>query len=210
MQVKRSGTGNYITALVSFKTSFLFNATASYEFVLNYLLNVDICSRNNYSMNVYIANRDFNQLIFSLNDAKDDTNDKWNEARIEFKIEQTRDAYLLVQMEGYCSTAVNDAFIAVDNIELNQFLEPKTTTMAITTTISTTATSVPTTTTTTIALTSTETLPSTRVSSKGSTEVSTEHEIIIDTHESSSSKSTTTTTTTINTNTNTISTTSKI
>ena len=166
MQVKRSGTGNYITALVSFKTSFLFNATASYEFVLNYLLNVDICTRNNYSMNVYIANRDFNQLIFSLNDAKDDTNDKWNEARIEFKIEQTREAYLLVQIEGYCSIAVNDAFIAVDNIELNQLLEPKTTTMAIT---------------------NIQTLPSTRLSStsKRPYETSTEHEIIIDTSRSS-------------------------
>ena len=174
MQVKRSATGNYITALVSFKTPFFLIATDSYELVLNYLLNVDICSRNNYSMNVMIYNKDFNQLIFSLNDAQDDTNDKWNEARIEFQIEQTREAYLLVQIEGYCSIAVNDAFIAVDNIELNQLLKPI---------ISTTTTSVPTTTTTTMTLTNTETLPSTRLSltSKGSTEASTDHEIIIDT-----------------------------
>ena len=186
MQVKRTETGNYITAIVSFKTPVLFNATASYELVLNYLLNVDICNRDNYSMIVYIANKEFNQLIFSLNDAKDDTNDKWNEARIEFEIEQTGEAYLLVQIDGYCATAVNDAFIAIDNIELNQFLQPI---------ISTTTTSVPTTTTTTMALTSIETLASTRLSStsKGPTEASTEHETNINTHESSRSTKTTTT-----------------
>ena len=159
MQVKRAAAGNYLTALVNFKAPFMLYGTASYELALNYLLNVDICDRNDYNLKVIIYNQDINQVIFSLSDVLDDDNDKWNEARIEFQVSQTGQAFLLVQVEGYCATVVNDAFIAIDNIELNQLTEPQESTITTTSTVrSTTTTTVPITTTTPIPTTTTITV----------------------------------------------------
>ena len=153
MQVKRGATGNYFSALVNFKAPFFLYATASYELALNYLLNVDICDRNDYSLKVIFYNQDFNQVIFNLEDAQDDANDKWNEARIEFQLGQTGQAFLLIQVDGYCATTVNDAFIAIDNIELNQLSEPQESTITTTSTVpSTTTTTIPITTTVTVTI----------------------------------------------------------
>lgn len=108
-----------------------------YELEFKYLINVDICNRSDIVLEVFFYDQvSINQTVFnSVLDAHSSiSNSKWNGVKIRFKIATSGRYYLAVLAQGYCEIQINDAFIAVDSIELYEYSNLPTTTTSTTTT----------------------------------------------------------------------------
>ena len=166
MLVERGSSGKYFTSLVQFTDSFDLDMSLYYELEFKYLINVDICNRPEIVLEAFFYDQvSVNQTVFNsvLDDDSSISNSKWNGVKKRFKIVTSGRYYLAVLAQGYCEIEINDAFIAVDSIELYEYsnLPTSTTTTTTTSTTTTTTTSTTTTTTTTTATTITTSTTST-------------------------------------------------
>lgn len=105
---------------LQFKEELLLENDKFYEFEFSYVINTDVCERNDLQLQVYLFDPNFfKQILFEYNATSEEVkNDRWNTEKICFQV-LGRSYELFLSANSSCSKD-NKAFIAIDEIIIRE------------------------------------------------------------------------------------------